>query len=81
MYYRGTQLFACRLGDWKAHFQTQPGYGTPNPTRHETPLLFNLKVDPSESTNVAADHPEVLAAIEAVVKSHQATVVPVSLQL
>ncbi len=80
-YYRGTQLFACRLGKWKAHFMTQAAYGVPNPTHHETPLLFNLEVDPSESTDVAERHPDVLAAIAALVKAHAATVVPVPLQL
>ena len=28
-FYRGTELFACRLGEWKAHFRTQSGYGQP----------------------------------------------------
>jgi len=30
-FYRGTELFACRLGEWKAHFRTQSGYGQPQP--------------------------------------------------
>ncbi len=81
IYYRGPQVFACRLGKWKAHFKTQAGFGEPTATTHETPLLFNLALDPSESVNVAADHPEVLAAIAAAVAAHEATVVPVPLQL
>jgi hypothetical protein len=48
---------------------------------HETPLLFNLEVDPSETTDVAADHPEIVAKIVAAAKAHEATVVPVPLQL
>jgi arylsulfatase A-like enzyme len=80
-YYRGTQIFACRLGKWKAHFRTQGGYGDPRPAVHETPLLFNLEVDPSETTDVAADHPEIVAKIVAAAKAHEATVVPVPLQL
>ncbi len=75
-YYRGDQLFACRVGDWKAHFKTQTGYGQPKADAHEPPLLFHLGRDPSEKRNVAAEHPEVIADIQEAVKQHQATVVP-----
>src|SRR6185436_1575122 len=30
-YYRGDNLAACRIGDWKAHFFTQTGYGEAMP--------------------------------------------------
>ncbi|ODA34209.1 sulfatase family protein [Planctopirus hydrillae] len=75
-YYRGDQLFACRLGEWKAHFQTQTGYGGSKPERHEPELLFHLGRDPSEKRNVAAAHPEVLARIQEAVKAHQSKVIP-----
>ncbi len=75
-YYRGDQLFACRLGEWKAHFQTQTGYGGSKPERHEPELLFHLGRDPSEKRNVAAAHPEVLARIQEAVKAHQSQVIP-----
>ena len=39
-------------GDFKAHFQTAPGYAgnriQEKFEKHETPLLFNLAQDPSE---------------------------------
>ncbi|MEX2382017.1 MAG: sulfatase [Opitutales bacterium] len=75
LYYRNGELFACRLGEWKAHFKTQSGYRQPEPEMHEPPLLFNLALDPSEKRDVAADHAEVLARIQEVVKIHQAGVV------
>lgn len=75
-YYRGDQLFACRLGPWKVHFKTQTGYGQPKPEAFEAPLLFHLGRDPSEKRNVAADHPDVLSAIQNAVTAHQAGVVP-----
>jgi arylsulfatase A-like enzyme len=75
-YYRGDQLFACRLGEWKAHFQTQTGYGQPKPESHDPPLLFHLGVDASEKRNFAADHPDVLTRIQEAVTAHQAGVVP-----
>ncbi len=80
-YYRGTEIFACRLGPWKVHYRTQGGYGDPQPVVHATPLLFNLEVDPSESTNVAAAHPDVVAAIVAATEAHRATVIAVPTQL
>ncbi len=80
-YYRGDQLFACRLGDWKAHFQTQTGYGQPKPESHEPPLLFHLGRDPSEKRNVASGHANVLAEIHEAVKKHQERVVPGAPQL
>ena len=80
-YYRGDQLFACRLGEWKAHFQTQTGYGQPKADAHDPPLLFHLGRDPSEKRNVAADHADVLAEIQQAVKAHQAGVVPGEPQL
>jgi len=81
LYYRGQQLFAARVGDFKAHFLTQAGYGEPKPVAHDPPLLFNMKVDPSESTNVAQAHPDILAKIQAVVERHRAGVKPVESQL
>lgn len=74
-YYRGDKLAACRLGEWKAHFFTQAGYGQAKPDMHEIPLLFHLGLDPSEKRNVAAEHPEVIARIRAAVEEHRAGVV------
>lgn len=81
MYYRGTTLYACRRGPWKAHFLTQTGYGVPEPERHDPPQLYQLRVDPGERWNVASEHPEVLADIQAAVDRHRATLQPVETQL
>ncbi len=80
-YYRGTELFAARLGPWKAHFITQAAYGQPKAEPHDPPLLFNLEADPGESFECAADHPDVIAQIKAAVEKHRATVKPVKNQL
>ena len=80
-YYRGTRLFAARLGKWKAHFITQAAYGAPKPEPHDPPLLFDLQADPGENFNVAAQHQDVIAEIRAAVEKHQATVKPVQSQL
>jgi arylsulfatase A-like enzyme len=80
-FYRGDQVYACRLGDWKLHIRTQIGYGQPNPEVHDPPLLFHLPRDPSERFNVAADHPEIIAQIQEAVKVHRDAVVPGEPQL
>lgn len=81
LYYRGTQLFAARLGNWKAHFITQPSYGPGAREEHTPPQLFNLAADPGESHNVAAQNADVLAKISAAVARHRETVKPVPTQL
>jgi len=68
-YYRGDELYALRLGDFKAHFKTQDPYSNFYQT-HRPPLLFNLNVDPSEQFDVANEHPEVLKAILEVRQEH-----------
>jgi arylsulfatase A-like enzyme len=79
-YYRGTRLFAARLGRYKAHYMTQSGYG-PTPEKHDPPLLFDLEADPGEGVNVSKAHPEILTAIAQEVERHQATLKPVPNQL
>ncbi|MFO7826347.1 MAG: sulfatase [Cyclobacterium sp.] len=94
-YYRGQQVYAVRLGDYKAHFITQLEYGNPTahpvtnpavplengPTVLEEPLLYNVNIDPGERFNIASDHPEVIAAIREVLARHKAGIVPVENQL
>lgn len=80
-YYRGDKLAACRIGEWKAHFFTQTGYGPEKPVQHDPPALYQLSIDPSEDRNVAAEHPEIIEKIRAVVKAHQEGVVPGTPQL
>ncbi len=94
-YYRGEQVFAVRVGDYKAHFKTQPEYGsrTAHPitepefqqenmvVEHDPPLLYHLATDPGEKYNVAEEHPEVITEIKNVLAEHQATVKPVENQL
>lgn len=80
-FYRGSTLFAARVGNWKAHYLTQPAYGAPKPEKHERPLLFDLGRDPGESFDVAEQHPEVLAQIAAAVEKHRANLQPAPTQL
>lgn len=74
-FYRGVQLMAVRVGPWKAHFMTEPGY---NGTRkkHDPPLLFHLEHDPSEKYNIAEKHPQVIKMILKTVADHRAHMKP-----
>ncbi|MBP7141645.1 MAG: sulfatase [Opitutaceae bacterium] len=80
-YYRGDKLFACRLGNYKAHFLTQTGYGKAKAETHEPPLLFDLGTDPGESFNIAAEHPDILKRIREAVEEQQRRMVPGKPQL
>jgi arylsulfatase A-like enzyme len=71
-YYRGAQLSGCRLGNYKAHFVTQSGYGPDKPEVHEPPLLYDLAVDPGEQYSIASEKPEILESIAAAVAAHRA---------
>jgi len=80
-YYRGTEVFAIRKGAYKAHFITQPEYGSSERTIHDPPLLYNLEVDPSEKFNIASEHPKIIAEINLILEEHLSTLVPVENQL
>lgn len=70
-YYRGRELFAVRVGSFKAHLITQGGYGPPAKTEHNPPLLFNVVEDPSEQYEIGANHPEIIEQIMHIVKEHR----------
>lgn len=80
-FYRDTDVFAVRKGAYKAHFITQEEYGKPDRTVHETPLLYNLNLDPGEKYDVAAEHPDIIKELRALLEAHQKTVVSVENQL
>jgi arylsulfatase A-like enzyme len=80
-YYRGTEIYALRKGAFKAHFITQGEYSGPEKTVHETPLLFNLEIDPSEKVNIAEKHPEILLEMQKELEKHRSTLKAVENQL
>jgi arylsulfatase A-like enzyme len=80
-YYRDTELYAVRKGPWKAHFVTRTGYGPDKPEIHAQPLLYNLVEDPSESFDVAKQHPEALAGVVKEMEQHRASMIPGKPQL
>ena len=75
-YYRGTDLFAMRVGDFKALFITEGEYGMFGEREmHDPPLLYNLSQDPSENYDIAENHPEILVEIKEAVKKHESKLV------
>jgi len=54
LYYWMDQLEAVRVGRWKVHYAKHGA---------ERTELYDLEADPAETTDVAADHPEVLAEL------------------
>jgi arylsulfatase A-like enzyme len=81
LFFRGQELMAVRLNEWKLHFQTQAGYGGSPRERHDPPLLFHLGQDPGERRNVAAEHPERVQELRARAERMQAEVVAVPSRL
>lgn len=76
LYYRGTELYAARLGDFKAHFITQGAYGELGAREaHQTPILYNLSHDVGEKYDIAAKHPEILQQIQELISEHKANLV------
>jgi len=76
LYYRGTELFAARLGDFKAHFITQGAYGEFGERQElNTPLLYNVAFDAGEHFNITEKHPEVLEDIRKLVSEHKSKLV------
>jgi len=94
-YYRGDQVFAIRKGNFKAHFITQPEYGsrTAHPITvpafqtekaaivQDPPLLYNLAKDPGERYNIAKEHPDIIDEIETLMEEHLKSIKAVENQL
>ena len=81
-YWREEELYAVRVGPWKAHFITQGCYGIgEQKTVHETPQLYQLEHDPAEKHNIAKLHPEVLQQLTKIAKEHRDSIESVEDQL
>lgn len=80
-FYRGDELYAVRQGDFKAHYTTWVGYSKDAAQQHNPPIVYNVAHDPAERFDVAKDHPEVIAAINAEREAHLKAMVPGTPQL
>ena len=75
-FYRGSELYAYRAGNMKAHFITEGAYGLAGErTERDPPLLYDLALDPGEQWDIAAERPDVLADVVSRALQHRAGVV------
>ena len=72
-FYKGDELFAVRLGDFKLHLKTTDWFKEPK--KHNPPLLFNLNIDPSEKFNISSKNPEKVKEILELIKAHNTRLV------
>lgn len=75
-FYFGSDLYAVRMGNYKAHFFTHDGYSKEPPRKLDRPLLYDLAHDPSERFDLAGEKPDVLAGIVREVEKHRGTMKP-----
>ncbi len=74
-FYRGSELYAYRVGNYKAHFVTEGEYGLAGGRQeHDPPLLYDLSVDVGEQWTIATEQPEALARVTARAAQHLAGV-------
>ncbi len=74
-YFNGNRLEAVRSGPWKLALVHQAELDqkfSKAQLRSFTPALYNLDADIGEKTNVAAEHPEVVARLQGFVKQMDA---------
>jgi arylsulfatase A-like enzyme len=80
-FYWGQELQAIRSGPWKLHFPheyrslKEPAHDGKPGTYVQAKIgleLFDLTKDPAETTNVAADHPDVVARLQALAEKARA---------
>lgn len=81
IFYRGSELFAYRKGDMKAHLIMKE-YGSKGERSDlETPVLYHMGQDPSERFDVANLYPEIIEEIKEDVEKHKKTIKPIENQL
>lgn len=76
-YYNRSDLYAVRMGEWKAHFITKPSYSQEPAVIHNVPLLYNMEHDPSEKYNVNRENLDVIEEIRKQMKNFMSGVVDV----
>jgi arylsulfatase A-like enzyme len=76
LYFDSWNLQCARLGPWKLHltrYNTPPWIPLPANWRMNLPLaspeLYNLEDDPAETTDMASNHPDMVAMITARVQA------------
>ena len=72
-FYKGDELYATRLGNFKLHLKTTDWFKEPK--THDPPLLFDINIDPSEKFNISKDNPVKVEEILNLIKSHNSKLI------
>ena len=72
-FYKGDELFAVRLGDYKLHLKTTNSFK--ETVKHTPPLLFNLNIDPSESINISNQNKDKVNEILKLIEDHNSKMI------
>ncbi len=76
LFYRGTEIYAARIGKYKAHYITQGEYGQfGEREEHNPPIIYNLNSDPSEQFELMGDQSELLKEFNALILSHKSKLI------
>lgn len=75
-YWTNAELHAVRSGPWKLHTKLREPVNYGKEVAPEKPELYHLERDIAEKFNVAADHPDVVQKLLAMMKDHQADIEP-----
>ncbi len=67
-FYRDESVLAVRLGKWKLHVARHSRWSG---LRKIEPELFDLDTDPSESTDLAPEHPEIVQQLQRAIENHR----------
>lgn len=80
-YYIKDRLIAVRKGAFKMHIEQIEINSKGKRIIDNTPALYHLATDPSESTNVMAKYPEIVQQLKTEMELHLAAIVPAPSQL
>ena len=75
-YWTRAELHAVRSGPWKLHVKMREPIDYGRQIVPEKPELYHVERDISEAHNVAAQHPEIVERLLAMIKAHEADIEP-----
>lgn len=70
-FYRGSDLYAVRKGQYKLHFMNKPAYGSTPKVIYDKPVLYDLGTDPEEKFNIADKYPNLVDELTEIAREHQ----------
>lgn len=73
-FYRGNDLFAVRVNDYKVHYSVKPVYSSEPTVKLESPLLYHMGIDPQEKNDISIKNPEMLNRVREITENHLKTI-------